>query len=236
MNEIFKGTAGRTTHFALSDAAGQPVPGLVFGDITASYTRTRSAPVAITPATQTVTGAWASGGFVEVDAATQPGVYRFDVPNAAYATGAEEVVITIMAPSIVTAHKLFNLIAWDKQVAVFPAVNQVNTVAVVTDKTGYSLTPESRGLIATDVWAAAPEATPLADIAAAVWDELIETGVSAKQALAVIGAATAGKASGLATTTAVYYAMGASGTTTARISAVVDADGNRTATTLTLPA
>lgn len=65
---------------------------------------------------------------------------------------------------------------------------------------------------------------------------VVETGVNARQALAMIGSAVAGKASGLDTSTAVYYAMGASGTTTARITATTDANGNRTATTLTIPA
>lgn len=39
-------------------------------------------PTEITLATQTVGGAWSSGGFVQVDSTNMPGVYRFDVPNA----------------------------------------------------------------------------------------------------------------------------------------------------------
>lgn len=46
---------------------------------------------AITLATQTVGGAWSSGGFVEIDATNQKGAYRFDIPDtvlaaAGYAT------------------------------------------------------------------------------------------------------------------------------------------------------
>lgn len=41
---------------------------------------------AITLATQTVGGAWTSGGFVEVDATNMKGVCRFDIPNAAIDT------------------------------------------------------------------------------------------------------------------------------------------------------
>lgn len=41
---------------------------------------------AITLATQTVGGAFSSGGFVEVDATNMPGLYRFDIPNAAIDT------------------------------------------------------------------------------------------------------------------------------------------------------
>ncbi len=40
----------------------------------------------ITLATQTVGGAFSSGGFVEVDATNMPGLYRFDIPNAAIDT------------------------------------------------------------------------------------------------------------------------------------------------------
>jgi hypothetical protein len=50
--------------------------------------------VAITPVVQTVTGAWVSGGFCEVDAVNQPGLYRLDVPNAAFVSGTTGVVVT----------------------------------------------------------------------------------------------------------------------------------------------
>ena len=42
--------------------------------------------VAITLATQTVGGAFSSGGFVEIDATNMKGVYRLDLPNAAVDT------------------------------------------------------------------------------------------------------------------------------------------------------
>ena len=61
--------------------------------LTLSYTRDRSAFVAITPVTQTVSGAWTSGGFCEVDATNQPGLYRLDVPNAAFLSGTTGVVV-----------------------------------------------------------------------------------------------------------------------------------------------
>lgn len=61
---------------------------------------------------------------------------------------------------------------------------------------------------------------------------VIETGCHARQAISIIAAATTGVASGLATTTAVYKGAGVA---TTRISATVDADGNRSAVTLTLP-
>lgn len=73
--------------------------GAAFGDAgnSASYRRQGAAAVAITLATQTVTGAFSSGGFVEVDATKQPGVYRFDVPDLAFAAGVDYVTITFVS-------------------------------------------------------------------------------------------------------------------------------------------
>lgn len=59
-----------------------------------TYCRPGSASVPVTLVNQTVTGAWVSGGFKEIDATLMPGMYRFDVPNAALAAGSEIVYIT----------------------------------------------------------------------------------------------------------------------------------------------
>ena len=63
--------------------------------LTASYVRSGSARVAIALASQTVTGTWVSGGFVEIDAVNMPGMYRIDIPNAAFASGSTSVTVTI---------------------------------------------------------------------------------------------------------------------------------------------
>jgi hypothetical protein len=55
--------------------------------------------VAITLVTQTPTGAWTSGGFAEIDSSLVPGVYRLDVPNAAFAAGASDVTIVVRGAS-----------------------------------------------------------------------------------------------------------------------------------------
>jgi len=71
--------------------------GLVFNTsgLAAYYVRNQSAPVAITLVTQTPTGAWTSGGFAEISSSLVPGVYRLDVPNAAFAAGASDVTIVV---------------------------------------------------------------------------------------------------------------------------------------------
>jgi hypothetical protein len=67
--------------------------------LTAYYVRPAGSATAITLATQTVTGAWSSGGWVEVDATNLPGIYRFDIPNAVFATGVDHAVVMLKGAS-----------------------------------------------------------------------------------------------------------------------------------------
>jgi hypothetical protein len=71
-------------------------------------------------------------------------------------------------------------------------------------------------------------ATALAAEVDAVWDEQVDGTVTGRQSIRLANATLAGKASGLGTTTAVYRDLA---DTKDRISATVDADGNRTAVT-----
>ena len=89
---------------ASATSPGEPVTGLLFSDIQtgggASYCRRREARKAVTLITQTVTGAHADGGFVEVDATFMPGFYRCDYPDLAFASGADEVTLQlVVAPA-----------------------------------------------------------------------------------------------------------------------------------------
>lgn len=72
-----------------SSTTGAGLTGLVYNSasLTAYYVLPRAAAAAITLATQTVTGSYSSGGFVEIDATNCPGLYRLDIPNAALASG-----------------------------------------------------------------------------------------------------------------------------------------------------
>lgn len=73
--------------------------------------------------------------------------------------------------------------------------------------------------------AAVPTSAQIAD---AVWDEAVDSTITARQSIRLANSALGGKASGLNTTTAVYRDLA---DTKDRISATVDADGNRTAVT-----
>ena len=73
---------------------GAGLTGLAYNtaNLVASYVRPLAARAAITLATQTVDGAHADGGFVEVDANNMPGIYRLDLPDAVCAAGVNSVV------------------------------------------------------------------------------------------------------------------------------------------------
>lgn len=103
-----KGSTSQTVNIFVqnsSSTTGAGLTGLVFNSsgLTAYYVRPRAAAVAITLVTQTVTGAYSSGGFVEIDATNMPGWYRLDLPDAVLATGVDHVGVhlkgaTNMAP------------------------------------------------------------------------------------------------------------------------------------------
>lgn len=82
-------------------APGEPTTGLLFSDIetggSASYQRQGAARVDFTLVTQTVAGAHTDGGFVLIDDTNMPGLYRLDVPDAAFATGVDFVIIQLVA-------------------------------------------------------------------------------------------------------------------------------------------
>lgn len=97
-------TSNRSEYVFVQDSAsttGGGKTGIAFNaaGFTAYYVRPGASATAITLATQTVTGAWSSGGWVEVDATHLPGIYRFDIPNAVFATGVDHAVVMLKGAS-----------------------------------------------------------------------------------------------------------------------------------------
>lgn len=97
---IKKGSTSKSVDIFIRDTSvttGAGLTGLAYntGSLTAYYHRMGSSPTAITLATQTVNGAYSSGGFVAVDGTNMPGLYRLDIPDAALASGVNEVVIML---------------------------------------------------------------------------------------------------------------------------------------------
>jgi hypothetical protein len=65
----------------------------------AYYTKEDGIPVSIPLVAQTPTGAWVAGGFAEVSAINQPGIYRLDIPDAAISAGYNQTVVTVRGAS-----------------------------------------------------------------------------------------------------------------------------------------
>lgn len=97
---VLKGKTDLTVYIFVPDSSstvGAGLTGLVYNaaGLVASYVRPLGSRVAITLATQTVTGAHSDGGFVEVDATNMPGVYRLDLPDAVVASGVDSAVVQL---------------------------------------------------------------------------------------------------------------------------------------------
>ena len=67
--------------------------------LVAYYIRSKSTAIAISLVSQTASGAWTSGGFAEISSTNAPGLYRLDIPNAALASGSDEVTIVVRGAS-----------------------------------------------------------------------------------------------------------------------------------------
>lgn len=161
--ELVKGTTSYRAYVFIQDSSvstGVGLTGLVFNSasLVASYVRPGAARTAITLVTQTVTGAYSSGGFVEVDATNTPGLYRLDVPDAALASGVNAVVVmlkgaTNMAPCVFE----IELTAVDNQDAVRMALTALPNAAAEAAGGLYTrgsgagqITQPSNGLISTN--------------------------------------------------------------------------------------
>lgn len=118
--DVKAGSTSVTKNVLIYDSStGLPLTGLAYNTagLTAYYVLPGAASVSITLATQTATGGWSSGGFVEVDSTYMPGVYRLDIPNAAIASGRTSIVYlqgaTNMAPCVFEV----NIIGFDNTTA-----------------------------------------------------------------------------------------------------------------------
>ncbi len=118
-----------------SSTTGQGLTGLAFNtaSLTAYYALPRAAAVAITLATQTVTGAYSSGGFVEISSANMPGWYRLDIPDAALASGRFVNIHMKGATNMAPLPIEIELTGWDNQDAVHGGLSCLPNTAVTTN-------------------------------------------------------------------------------------------------------
>lgn len=94
-----KGVTSQSEYvFIRNSTTGAPLTALAYNSsgLVAYYVRPLGSPTAITLATlANAQAAYSSGGLVEVDATNMPGIYRFDVPNAVFATGVDQAVVML---------------------------------------------------------------------------------------------------------------------------------------------
>ena len=132
-------TSNRSEYVFVQDSAsttGGGKTGIAFNaaSFTAYYVRPPVAgvggtAVSITLATQTVSGAYSSGGWVEVDATNLPGIYRFDIPNAVFATGVDHAVVMLKGASGMAPVSLeYQLVGFDPSTAWLTAAQTANAV------------------------------------------------------------------------------------------------------------
>lgn len=97
--EFPPGSTGRTVYMLLRDSTtGQAKKGLTPASPGARAGYTRSGNTAVSVALVALgapDAAWQAGGFSEVSQALQPGIYRFDPPDAANAAGVPSYVATL---------------------------------------------------------------------------------------------------------------------------------------------
>jgi 5-hydroxyisourate hydrolase-like protein (transthyretin family) len=258
MSEIKAGAADQSIEFVLLDATtGEPATGLTIADLDASYARTRSAAVqnALT-ALSAVTDAHADNQAIEVHDTIQPGVYRVDFPDAAFAAGAAFVTLVITGAAIKPSHRNFSLVVNTAEdvytrlgapagasVSADLAAAKADTAAILED-TGTDI-PATLATLATaanlatvasyldteivaileDTGTTIPALIAALPTAESVWDEVVDGATTARESMRLQNSALGGKASGLATATAVFRDLA---DTKDRITATVDADGNRT--------
>lgn len=129
---IVRGSVSNSIFVEMHDAATPFLPktGLAFDTVglVLSYCKKRAARVAITPVTlAAVTTSFTSGGVKEINATNQPGLYRIDVPDAAFQDDgiSECIIVTVVCTGYETKNIVIPLL--DKaDVYVSPGTTRTN--------------------------------------------------------------------------------------------------------------
>ncbi len=104
--KIPKDSTSVTITFKLVDpAAGTPETGLTITNLDLTYCRNRATAVkADLTALAAVNSIWDDNNAKEIDGTNMPGLYRVDVPNAAFATGVDRVDLCVNGAAIDPAY------------------------------------------------------------------------------------------------------------------------------------
>lgn len=145
---ILAGSTSQTVNIFIRDSSsttGGGLTGLVFNSagLTAYYALPRADAAVITLATlASVTSAYSSGGFVEISAANMPGWYRFDIPDAALASGRFTTIHLKGATNMAPVPIEIELTAWNNQSATNGGLTNLDAaitsrMATFTQPTGF---------------------------------------------------------------------------------------------------
>jgi len=139
---ILAGATSQTIDLFIQNSSlttGGGLTGLVFNtaSLTAYYRKgATGTATAITLATQTVGGAFSSGGFVEIDATNMPGMYRLDMPNAAIDTAGSTSLMLKGAANMAQLPIELQLTGFDPAASLATPTNiTAGTIATVTNVT-----------------------------------------------------------------------------------------------------
>jgi hypothetical protein len=140
--------------------------------------------------------AWTSGGFLEIDSTHMPGHYRFDIPNAALVSGNGPVVSIHFrgATNMAETPLVIELTGWDNQNAInggmtaLPATACTTNASLLTSGTGTDQLSVSSGKVllqATQTGVTIPTVTTVTNqltgsqIATAIWTDFMPGDFSA---------------------------------------------------------
>ena len=104
---VAPGSTDVTTYFSLRlTATGLEATGLTITNFDLQYVRSGAAPAAKVDATALAATDSAHGDnqAIEIDATDQPGLYRVDWPDAAFAAGVREVILSVKVATAFTEH------------------------------------------------------------------------------------------------------------------------------------
>jgi hypothetical protein len=124
--EVVIGQTDYTVLVKIRDDAGAPATGLTEASIDIAYARVETdndvTTSDVTPAAlSALTDAHTDWGFEEVSATDHPGLYRLDIADAVFASGAWSAVVTITGTGLDPCDLEFVLVAFDPKATTLPA-------------------------------------------------------------------------------------------------------------------
>lgn len=116
MPQITKNSVDQRRYVVLADSStGRPETGYTITDLDLQYTREGAAPSTKVDATalSSVSAAHTDNAAIELDATSSPGVYRIDWPDAAFASGADRVILVVSGPGLHPAVEDIQLVGFE---------------------------------------------------------------------------------------------------------------------------